>query len=1328
MTEQQTDPESAPRRRKRLLIKIAVWTAAGVFMLLALAGVTIAILLHSERFHHYVLSTVQEKASDALGTRVSVQNFALHLSDLGLDLYGLTVDGAAPYANPPLLQVDHAQVSVRIISVLHGKWYLDSFRVDRPIVHVFVDARGMSNIPVIKSDGKSRGNTSLFDLAIRHAVLDRGEVYYNDRQAALSADLHDVDFNASFNALLQKYSGRLAYSNGHFVSGTLESIPHNLEAEFDATPKTFHLTRAQLTSGPSQVNLAATIENYNAPLVDASYAATIDGGQVGKILRSASVPTGQIRATGNIYYQQMSNRSLIDSLLIQGDLNSQRLALKTSSIRGQVANLAGHYSLANGDVTLQDLHANVLGGYLTATGTMKQITGDSRSQVNAKLHNVSLAELKSSMGKAAAAPDISLRGTLNAEATAAWGKTFNDLVAQADANLHGQAAKTSNGNISATTMPLDSAIHAKYTAAHGEIALSKSFVRTPQTDLTLNGVVSQRSSLAVRLQADDLSEVQTLASLFQTPVPGQQPQSLGLTGTASFQGTVTGSTSAPHLSGEFVASNFQVKGSAWKMLRAHVDAGPAMASLQHVDLEPASRGSIRFDASARLADWTFSKTSQVQVDLDAKQLNIADLAKLSGQQIPVSGTLNASLKLHGSELNPVGNGSVSLVDLVAYEQPVSSAKFTFSGTGEEAQGDVEVRLPAGSLQSKVSVRPQQRTYTVQLSATGIQLDKLQALKTRNVDATGVLSLKASGQGSFDNPQAEATLQIPELVIQKQAITGVKLQMNVADHFANATLVSSAVNTSIHAQAKVNLSGDYLADASLDTEAIPLQPLFAVYAPEQAENLSGQTEVHATLHGPLKNKNLLEAHITVPQLKLGYGNNIQLAAASPIHVDYKNGVIDLQRTAIRGTDTDLQFQASVSTIGNAPMSLLALGTVNLKLAQLFDPDVRTSGEVKFNINSSGTNDFGGQIEIVNAAFSSADVPVGMQRGNGTLTLSRDRLSISKFQGTVGGGTFTAQGGVVLRPKVQFDLGLSAQGLRMLYPQGMREGIDANLRLSGTTENATLNGSVDLSDVSFTSAFDLNSFISQFSGGVTAPPSQGFGQNLRLNVNVRSTSEINLVSRTLSIGGSANLQVRGTASDPVILGRINLRGGDVILNGDRFLLNGGTVEFINPSETQPVLNVSLKTTIQQYDVYLRFNGPVDQLRTNYSSDPALPSADIINLLAFGQTTEATSTTSPTSVVASQVSSQVTSRVSKIAGISQLSINPVLAGGGSQGPAGANITIQQRVTGNLFVTFSSNVASTQSQTIQGQYQLSPRVALSATRDPNGGFAFDTLIKKTW
>ena len=678
---------------------------------------------------------------------------------------------------------------------------------------------------------------------------------------------------------------------------------------------------------------------------------------------------------------------------------------------------------------------------------------------------------------------------------------------------------------------------------------------------------------------------------------------------------------------------------------------------------------------------------------------------------------------------------MSLGRTLIYEQPVDSARLSFAGTGDEVHGDLAIQLLAGELQSRVSFRPKLKGYTAQLTASGIRLDQLQFVKSESIKATGVLSANASGQGSFDNPQLDATLNIPQLVVQGQAVSNLNLHLNVANHLAVANLVSSAVNTSLRAVAKVALSGDYPAEASIDTQSIPLSPILAAYAPAQTADVTGETELHATLRGPLKDKRRLEGHVTIPVLKMAYRNSLQLAATSPIHIDYKDNLVSLQRVGIRGTDTDLQLQASFPVQANPPISALLLGSVNLQVAQLFSPDIRTSGEIKFDVNSHGSSNIDGQINIVDASFSSGDLPVGLQHGNGVLTLAKDRLNIRSFEGTVGGGTVAAQGGVVYQPVIQFDLGLAAKGIRILYPQGVREGVDANVRLTGSTDNALLGGSVNLSDISFTKAFDLTNFISQFSGGITPPPSQGFSQNLRLDLAVRSTNDVNLVSRTISINGSANLQVRGTAAEPVILGRISLNNGDVILNGERFVLNGGTIQFVNPSETQPVVNLALYTTIQEYNIYLRFNGPINQLRTNYSSDPALPSADIINLLAFGKTTEANAANPSTpanqaaeSLIASQVSSQVTSRVSKIAGISQLSISPVLAGGTNQGPPGATITIQQRVTGNLFITFSSNVASTQNQTIQGQYQLTPKVAVSGTRDQNGGFALDTLIKNSW
>ncbi len=258
----------------------------------------------------------------------------------------MTVHGAAPYPNPPLLQVAHAEVGVRIVSVLQQKWYLDSFVVDHPVVKMFTDAHGVTNIPVIKSSSSSSSNTSLFDLGIRHAVLDQGAVYYNDRQSVLSADLHNVDFRASFDSALQKYSGKLSYSDGHLQSGSFKPIPHNLEAEFDATPTTFHLSQAKLTSESSQLVLTATVQDYSHPQVQAHYAATLDASQFRRILENPSVPVGLIRASGSVAYQEAANRSLLDTVVVHGDLNSKQLDVQTPALRSQIRDIAAHYSLA----------------------------------------------------------------------------------------------------------------------------------------------------------------------------------------------------------------------------------------------------------------------------------------------------------------------------------------------------------------------------------------------------------------------------------------------------------------------------------------------------------------------------------------------------------------------------------------------------------------------------------------------------------------------------------------------------------------------------------------------------------------------------------------------------------------------------------------------------------------------------------------------------------------------------------------------------------------------------------------------------------------------
>jgi translocation and assembly module TamB len=1329
--------------------RVVGWIVGSLLLLVGLLAVSIAVLLNNRRVHDYILAKLQTTASESLGAQIQLQNYAVHFSPLGFDVYGVTVHGAKPYPEPPLLQVQHAEVGIRIVSIFRKKWYLSSVLVDHPVVRVFVDKNGISNIPQPKSSGKS--NTTIFDLGIRHAVLDRGEVYYNAQKSALSADLHNVAFQSTFNQLSKTYFGNLTYTNGRVVFGAYQPFEHSVDAQFDLTPTTFALRHASLSSGATKMNLVGRITNLSDPTLDAQYDVAIDAGQLARMMRNPSIPAGLVRASGSVHYQSDASQPALNTLTVTGDLASSQMLVNISSAHLTVDSIAAHYSLTKGNVTLHDFRAGLLGGEITAQGTMKDLGGNSNSEVTASLRNISLAGASRLAGSKTAQP-VAVSGVLNADAKATWGKTLDDLIAHTDATIHGSA--TGKGAVAPAgsdvskvppsppnTLSIESEIHATYTGANKEIALQQSYIQLPQTSLTMNGVVSRHSSLGVRLQASDLRELAALTNMFIAPKPGKQ-QRLDLAGQADFQGTIQGSTSVPHIKGHLNASNLRVNGTSWKVFHADLDVSPSGASFRDADLEPEPRGRIIFNASTGLSEWTFTKDSPIQVDLSASQMDVADLAKLAGQQVPVTGTLNTHIKLHGTELNPIGSGDLSLIKVVAYNEPISSLQVKFDGTGDEARADVNVELPGGSLRGNISVRPKERTYAATLTSSGIDLTKLEALKARKVEATGVVAIDAHGQGSFDNPQLNATIQIPLLIVEKQTVKNVDLKMDVANHVANATLSSSAVDTSIQAKARVSLIGDYDSDASIDTQGIPLQPLIAAYSPAQAASLSGKTELHATVRGPLKKVSQLEAHVTIPYLDVDYNRTIQLAAAEPIKADYKNGVLNIQRGAIRGTDTDLQFQGSIPIIDrSSPMSLLLQGNVNLKIAQVFDPAIRTSGELRFNINSTGSSgdQINGEIDVVDVNYASPDVPVGLQHGNGVLTLTTGRINVKSFQGTVGGGTVVAQGGVAYRPAIQFNLGLSAKNVRMLYPQGMREAIDSDIHLAGSTDNATLAGTVSLADLSFTPAFDLNSFIEQFSGGVEAPPSQGFSQNVNLNLAMHSTNNVNLVSRSLSVNGSANLQVRGTLADPVILGRINLNSGDMILNNDRFSLTGGTIQFVNPSETEPVVNIGVTTSIQQYNISMRFNGPTTQMQTQYSSDPALPQADILNLLAFGQTSGAAAgeaagnspstpvTQQAESIVASQVSSQITSRISKVAGISQLSISPVLGNTNSQG-AGANITIQQRVTGNLFVTFSTNTATTQSQVIQGQYQISPRVALSATRDPNGGFAVDTLIKKTW
>ncbi|MGC2696110.1 MAG: AsmA family protein, partial [Candidatus Angelobacter sp.] len=724
--------------------KIVLWVLAAIVVLIAGIGFTLVLLLnHSEGFRHNIMAKVENSIQQSTGAKVEVRDFRFKLSNLSLDLYNIIVRGREADPNTPLLQADHLQVGLTIDSLLNRKWHVRDIILDHPVVHMAVNSAGKNNLPQPPKKSASNSSTNVFDLAIRELQLNHGEIYYNDQKTPLDAQVHEFAINANYDPAQNKYSGDLGYKNGKIVYGTYAPVEHTLQAKFGVTPQKFSLDKLDLAAGKSHVALSAAVDNYTLPAMQAEghYEAELVTGDFQRILKNPSLPSGTVRLTGQVNYQADPNRPMLETITASGNVNSSGLAVKTPSLQTEVRDLRAYYKLAGGNAEVNDLHARIMGGTLSGKLTIRDVAGASIARLQASIKDLSLDQAQ------AATHNTSMRqahlsGTLSADADAHWAKTLDNLTAHSDATLR---ASVGQGQGQAT--PLNGAIHADYAAASKQIALTNSHIRTPQTTINLNGKISDRSQLQVAVRSNDLHELEVLAAALQKPAPGQPPQPFGLYGTANVNATVSGSLAKPEINGQIDARNLRVKGSSWKVLRAGFSADSSQASLRNGDLEAVPQGHIGFSAQAQLRNWAYTPSNSVAVKLSAAQISIADLERLANQAFPVTGTLALDISVHGTQLNPVGQGTITIANAKVSKESIQHVDLKFQGDGRAIHANLTIQMSAGTAHADADYAPRNQDYTVQVQAQNFRLEKLQTVKDRNMQVAGGLNLNITGHGT-----------------------------------------------------------------------------------------------------------------------------------------------------------------------------------------------------------------------------------------------------------------------------------------------------------------------------------------------------------------------------------------------------------------------------------------------------------------------------------------------------------------------------------------------------------------------------------------------------
>jgi translocation and assembly module TamB len=1285
---------------------------------IAVVGIGGYLFLKSSAFQQYALRKIVETTEQATGGKTTIRSFDFNLSTLTAHLYHITVRGTESPALPPLLQIDKLTVGLEIQSALHRQVNLRELVVEHPVVNVRVDGAGHSNLPTAPPS-RSSSHTTVFDLAVRHAQIIQGEVSYDNRKTPLDADLYNLGADVHFDILASRYSGSISYENGHVRYGEYAPLGHSFQAKFGATPAQLSIESAVMKVGNSVASVRASISNYADPAVAGDYDIRIDTRDFAS-LAPPYKPSGELSLVGQIHYRNLPQRSLLRSLVVEGQIASQALSSATPSGRVAVSKLKGSYRVANGELQGNGIEFNSLGGRVNAELNVRDLDTTSSGTLQASLHNISLHSVQQVVRPEL--KQVAVSGVLNGTADASWAGTVSNVHVRSDLFIRAAAKNGDHpwaAHHSGNQIPVDGVIHATYDGSRNALALRQSSLRIPSATVTADGELSSRSNLQVQANATDLHQLESLASIFRSNDSPLPPVS----GSATLRATVHGTLTKPQIAGQFSAQHLSVQGSQWSSAQANLVASPSQVIITNGSLISAQRGRASFNATVALNDWSYVPTNSVKANLSVQQMSIAELERFANLQYPVSGDLDADISVSGSQLDPQGSGKLQVANARAYGESFQTFAAQFHTDHASIVSSLQVALPAGSANADLSYTPKTKAYTVRLNAPALVLQKLHSVQEKNLGLWGTLTATVNGQGTVDDPQLSAVLQLPQLVMHDKSISNITAELHVANHKADLALNSKVVDSSVQGRASVNLTGDYYADASIETTAIPLDVLMATYLPSVPQGFQGQTEFHATLKGPLKDKSQIEAHLTIPTLNATY-QSLQIGIAAPVRADYAHSVLTLQPAEIRGTGTSLRVQGSVPLAGNTAPSLTAQGSMDARILRIVSPDTKSSGTVSFDIRASGTAQdpsMSGQLRLQDVALVYSGSPVAVEKLNGVFDLGQQSVQITKLTGQVNGGDISAGGSIAYRPNLRFDVALQGKSIRLRYPDGTRTSLDSSLAFTGNRESSTLSGRVLIGSLSFTPDFDLATFADQFSANTATPAQPGFTDTINLAIGVQSKDNLSAYSSQVSLEGSVNLRVGGTAANPVITGRTDLTSGELFYRNVRYQLQRGIIAFDDPNQTNPVLNVSVSTVVEQYNLTLNMRGPFDKLTTSYVSDPPLPTADIINLIARGKTTQesAASSQSTDSMIASQAASQFTGSVQKLAGISSLQIDPLL-GGNNQNPS-ARIAIQQRVTKNFLFTFSTDVSQPGSEVVQGEYQISKRWSVSATRDQVGGVAVD-------
>ena len=973
--------------------------------------------------------------------------------------------------------------------------------------------------------------------------------------------------------------------------------------------------------------------------------------------------------------------------------------------------------------------------------------------VRAQLKNVSLDTVLDIVSEAPF-KRLGFNAVLNGPATATWSNGDAQTTVVAATLALSSPVKLQPGE-----SPVSGAVDATYRQRDGSVELRQFDVQTPGSHVQARGRIGAypvRSPSAIGIDADlrDLGEFDTLLRALGLQHDGRSgvaaiPVSLG--GQADFHGTWTGSLASPQLAGELNTTKLTLEmppadSQTGQPRLVHLDSADvsgsysaAQIAVRHAVLtQGASRVTVSGTMNAAPGRRPeFGADSVMQAHLQAAGVQTGDLQPFVATALPVAGPLDAQLTIAGPLHMLDGSGWVQLDGGSIYGEPVKRARAQGTLNGRVLKlSSVTLSAPAGSLSGSGSYDLGSRQFQVTMSGAGIDVAQVAWLRRKGIDAAGRLKISLSGAGTPANPRFDAQVNVSTPAVGGQRLGTLEFTAHAANHVAVYSASTRMEGADMQLRGQTSLGGEYVTDASLEFSHFDVAALLKM---ARVQGLTAQSSLAGavTLYGPLAHPEQMRGQASLRELEVTLAG-VHLKSAAGLHATLAGNRIALDPLHITGEDTDMNVRGGLNLTGSRQLDLAAQGSVNLRLAETLDPDLTAAGTSTFQVEAHGplkNPNLQGRVDFQNSSLSLGDLPNGLSQLHGTLVFNQNRLEVKTLTAMSGGGLLSVGGYLAYQRGIFADLSVTGKGIRIRYPQGVSSLADANLRLQGTQKDLLLSGNVLITRFTVSPTLDLASLAAQANAAVEkiAPPDAP-SNHIRLQVHVMSSPQLNFQNAYAKLAGDVDLRVRGTVANPSLLGRVSITEGAATIAGTRYELERGEVTFNNPVRIEPNIDLTATARVSDYDITVDIHGTPARMTVNPRSDPPLPQADVISLLALGHTQsqerlytaqQEQSLTNPTTdaLLGGALNATVSSRIQRLFGAGSVKIDPHYLG--ALGNSTSRITVQEQFGRNVTFTYATDVDTTGQQLLQAEIAVNRHISLLVARDESG--VFSMVIKAT-